>query len=91
MIRDKQRQAAPKPGARMALSAAAAIVLAALRFGTDGRPGRRQRGLGAEDLAGQGRLQLLPWLGRRRQLAAFTIRAARRRSALRNSPATKSE
>ena len=37
-----------------------------LRFDTDGRLGRRQGGLGAEDLARQGRLQLLPRLGRRR-------------------------
>ena len=36
MIRDKQRQAAPKPGARMALSAAAAIVLASFALAPTG-------------------------------------------------------
>ena len=62
MIRDKRGQAAPKPGARMALSAAAAVVLAP-RFGTDGRL--------AEDSVAWGRRSgttrqaaIMPWLGR---------------------------
>ena len=36
MIRDKRGQAAPKPGARMALSAAAAVVLAAFALAPTG-------------------------------------------------------
>ena len=81
MIRDKRGQAAPKPGARMALSAAAAVVLAAFALAPTGALAEDRVAWGQKIWHDKAGCRLLPWLGRRRSRRLSPSGPTRRRSA----------